>query len=161
MEMSAVGKTTIQVRAQELIEKSGRALLVRDAVVMALRELCPDRESAIELAATFMAGMGLALRRESYDLPEHNGQGTLFDVPTWIVVTSPEGDLAIEKDHATMGQVRQWRREGQQHHATQHLRFKRAGEELDLISDLDDELPWAEARAILGERRGALPESSE
>ena len=42
-----------------------------------------------------------------------------------------------------------------QHHSTQSLRFKRANEDLSLLSDVDDEVLWAEARRQLGARKQA------
>jgi hypothetical protein len=143
---------SVQLRAQEIIANSPDAITTIEAVERALRERFPDYDQLLKVAASTTASTLKGIRKQTYVLPDE-GQGSLFEIPAYIAVTTPEGDLIVPKDHATLGQVRQWSREGQQHHSTQTLRFKRAGQDLGVLEDLDDEVSWSQARKMLAERQ--------
>lgn len=152
----SISKSQILVRAHEIVARSGTEMLLHDAVKQALREVFNGNADAPldELARTVTANG--TLRKLTYDLPEHNGQTQLFEIPSWLIIQSPEGDLLIPRSEATVGHVRQWRREGLQHHSVQRLRFKRAGEDLDHIKDVEDDVPWSNARALIFQRRAEI-----
>lgn len=144
---------TIQLRAQEIAHNSAGPINLTEAIKQAFLERYRDLDSLAGAAAQLGASSLKGVRLRTFDLPEENGQGTLFDIPQWIGISTPEGDLLIPKDQANLGEVRQWTKEGQQHHSTQQLRFKRFGKELDGVEDLPDELGWAEARKTLEARK--------
>lgn len=147
------GDRSIQIRAQEIVNSSPTPIHTLDAVKQALRERYHDLDAMTEAAASIMAASMKGLRKRTYELSDSDDQGSLFDVPPVIGVTTPEGDLLIPKDQANTGHVRQWTREGLQHHATQRMRFKRAVGELETLTDVTDDVPWADARRALAERK--------
>lgn len=142
--MSASASRALKLRAHEIVRTSQDPIAVTAAVQQALKEQFGDDIEAVrEIAAALMAGTLKDLRRTSYDLPEESGQPALFDIPQVIVVSTPDGDLAVPKAQAETGHVRQWQREGQQHHSVQLSRFKRFGKDLEAISEHGDTAPWA------------------
>lgn len=109
-------------RVQQLADASDGPRSAQDLLVDALRErFAGDMEGLLRFAAATGGSALKNLRTKSYDLPE---QGTLFDLPSSIVITSPLGDLIVPNHIATAGQVEQWLTEGEQHHGSQHKRFK-------------------------------------
>jgi hypothetical protein len=151
---------TIQARAQEIIQASTQPIAVREACKQALAELYGgDATALLEAAATFAAGAMSDLRQRTHHLPE---QPTLaFDIPGLIGITSPDGDLFVRRQDATTGQVRQWLKEGLQHHSAQRLRFRRAIKDADIADDMPDENPWPETRAVIEERKLKMLESGK
>lgn len=143
---------SIQLRAQEIIANSPAEITTAAAVEQALRERFPDYDQLVKVAAAATASALKGIRKQTYMLPDGD-QGVLFEIPAYIAVTTPEGDLIVPKDQATLGQVRQWQREAQQHHSTQTLRFKRAGQDLKFLEDLDDDIVWSQARKMLADRQ--------
>lgn len=143
---------TIVLRAQEIINTADKPITAQQALVQALLDRYTTIEEMAQAAASFAGGVARKLARSTYELPEPNG---LFDIPSTISNSTPDGVLLIQRDQAAVGQVRQWIKEARQYHSTQSLRFKRADEELSLLSDVDDEVLWAEARRQLGDRKQA------
>jgi len=145
----------VQLRAQEIMLTSGEPISVIEALKQAIRErFGADIEALIEATATATAGSLRGLKRASYHLPDDDdGQGSLFDIPQVIVVSTEDGDLVVPKAQAETGHVRQWQREGRQHHSVQLSRFKRFGNDLETVADQDDEIPWGEVREVLAERK--------
>jgi hypothetical protein len=150
------GDRSIQIRTQEIITKSPVPISLQDALTQALYEKFGDDIAAVRAwAASVGAGTMKGIRKATYDLPDD--EGTLFDIPTVIAVSTPmDGDLLIPKDLANTGHVRQWTREGLQHHSTQRLRFKRAMKDLEVVADIDNDTVWTEARKSLGARKKEL-----
>lgn len=141
-------RASLQLRAQEIINASPEGMSIREALKQALLERYGhDPEALAEAAAAFGASSLSGLRKRTYELPDD--QGALFQVPNIIGIRTDDGDLLIPRQNASLGQVRQWQKEGQQHHATQLLRFKRAGTELDALKEEPAELPWWSARHAL------------
>ncbi|MEV0382388.1 hypothetical protein [Nonomuraea sp. NPDC050643] len=147
---------SIQIRTQEIISKSPVSISLQDAVTQALREKFGDDIAAITAyAASLSAGTMKGIRKATYNLPDDDG--TLFDIPIVIAVTTPtDGDLLVPRELADTGHVRQWTREGLQHHSTQRLRFKRATKDLELVADAADGAAWSNTRASLAERKKEL-----
>jgi hypothetical protein len=146
------GDRSIQIRTQEIINKSAVPITVQDALSQALYERFGDDAAAIRAwAATVGAGAMRGLRKATYELPDN--ENALFEVPAVFGISTPQGDLLVPKDQANAGHVRQWTREGLQHHSTQRLRFKRAVKELEAVADLADETPWVSARQTLSDRK--------
>lgn len=142
-------KQALTLRAQEIINSSPNGMTTKDAMKQALRErYANDPDGIFEVAASLAASTMKGLRKRTFELGD-NAQLGLFAMPTVIGVRTTEGDLLVARDQASAGHIKQWQREGQQHHATQHLRFKRLGEELKVIKDVPDEMPWVEARRML------------
>lgn len=138
---------SIRVRAQEIIQNSPTAMGTQEALEQALVERYQDDFAGLAKAAAALgAGALKGIRKRTYEIQEEDGQGSLFDVPSYIGIRTTQGDMLVPKDQATLGHVRQWQREGQQHHATQLQRFKRAGKALDSLKDEDESLEWFEAR---------------
>lgn len=144
----------IELRAQQIAMTSGEPISVQTACEQAIREqIGTDPEALIKVLAGAVAGQLRSMRRTTYHLNEEGGQGSLFDIPQVIVVTTPESELVIPKVQAETGQVRQWQKEGQQHHSVQLTRFKRFGKELEAVADQEDGIPWSETREVLTERK--------
>jgi hypothetical protein len=142
-------RRSLQLRAQEIINASPDGMTVNEALKRALLERYGnDVEALANAAASLGAGMLKGLRKRTYDLPEQE-DGVLFQIPSVIGISTPEGDLLIPREQANTGQVKQWQKEGLQHHSTQVLRFKRAGRDLESLKDEPDDLPWWSARAML------------
>lgn len=142
-------RRSLQLRAQEIINASPNGMTVNEALKRALLERYGnDVDAMAGVAAAMGAGILKGLRKRTYDLPEQE-DGVLFQVPSIIGIATVDGDLLVPREHAALGQVRQWQKEGLQHHATQVLRFKRAGRDLDELKEEPDELPWWSARAAL------------
>lgn len=142
---------TLQLRVQEVINASPVPIAARDALKKVLLERYTDLDAMAEAAATIGLSALNKLAKSTYSLPETD-QNSLFDVPGVIAVRTSEGPLLIPKDQAETGHVRQWVKEGLQHHSTQRLRFKRADEDLKVLDDVNDDTPWSDARKTLGER---------
>lgn len=156
------GDRSIQLRVQEIVNNSPVPINVHDALEQVLRERFGDDLDALrKWAASAGVSSMKGLRKRTYELPEADDQGSLFDVPTVIGIITPEGDLLIPKDQANTGHVRQWTKEGLQHHATQRLRFKRAVTDLETLSDVADEVLWSDARKTLAERKQKELETEE
>jgi hypothetical protein len=99
------------------------------------------------------------IRKRTYEIPEQ--QAMLTDIPGVIGITSPDGDMFVQRSEATVGQVRQWNREALQHHSTQRLRHKRFREELKLINDIPENAKWPETHSIQIERQSKMLESGQ
>jgi hypothetical protein len=113
---------SIIARASELVARGDKPVPASEALKQALDERCHgDYGLALELLVVEGRSRLKDARQRTYALPE---QPTLFDLPSVIAITTPLGDLFIPSDMATAGQVEQWAREGQQHHGSQHKRFK-------------------------------------
>lgn len=147
---------SIQIRVQEIINKSPVPIGVQEALNQALYEKFGDDASAIRSwASSVGAGTMRGIRKATYDLPDN--EGALFDIPAVIAVKTPlDGDLIIPKDLASTGHVRQWTREGLQHHSTQKLRFQRAAKDLEIVADKEDGEAWSDTRTVLAERKKEL-----
>jgi hypothetical protein len=140
-------KTSIQLRAQEIIQANPDGMYLRDALKQAILERYKNDSNALaEVAATsLMTGMS-GLRKRTYELSDQPG---MFEIPSVIGIRTDEGDLLIARESADLDHVRQWQREGQQHHSTQLLRFKRAGDELQGLKEEPGTIPWSAARNML------------
>lgn len=139
----------LNVRAFEVLNASHNGMTTRQAMEVVLRErYADDFDGLLSFAASAGAGGLKGIRKRTYEIPDLF-QGALFQIPTVIAVTTPDGDLIVPREVASLGQVRQWAREGSQHHATQALRFKRLREQLDALKEESDELPWWSARVML------------
>lgn len=142
-------KASLQLRAQEIINASPDGMTTKDALKQAILERYRDDPAALaDLAAGLAQSTMKGLRRRTYDLPDP-GQSALFEIPTVIANRTKDGDLIIPRDHANVEQVQQWQREGDQYHSTQALRFKRFGEDLKPLKDVDPKLSWQAARRML------------
>lgn len=142
-------RRSLQLRAQEIINASPIGITVNEALTSALLERYGDDiQGLARCAAAMGAGILKGLRRRTYDLPEPTAD-VLFQVPSVIGISTVDGDLLVPREHAVIDQVRQWQKEGLQHHSTQVLRFKRAGRDLDELKDEPGDLPWWSARAML------------
>ena len=141
-------RASLQLRAQEIINASPDGMSIREALKQALLEKYGhDPDALAEAAAAFGASAMSGLRKRTYELPDD--QGALFQIPNVIGIRTDDGDLLISRRHANLGQVRQWQKEGQQHHATQLLRFKRAGKDLEPLKEEPAETLWLQARQAL------------
>ncbi len=151
-------KASLQLRAQEIINASAQGMNIRQALKQALLERYGhDLDALAEAAAAFGASGMSGLRKRTYELPDD--QASLFQIPNVIGIRTEDGDLLIPRQNANLGQVRQWQKEGHQHHATQLLRFKRAGKELEAVKEEPAELPWWQARHTL--MQGAEEEAED
>jgi len=140
---------TLQLRAQEIIMASPTAIAARDALKMALLERYTSLEEMAEAAASFSVSALNKLVKSTYNLPD-TSQGSLFDVPSVIAIRTPDrGPVLIPRSEATVGQVRQWVKEGKQFHSTQRLRFERAAEDLEALEGVDEAALFVEARQAL------------
>lgn len=151
---------TLLLRTKEIIDNSTESILVRDAMKQALLERYQTREAMADAAVSFADGVMKELRKASYVLPD-DSQGRLFQLPPSIWIHTPDGEKYINRDEATMGEVRQWLREGIKYHAVQGMRFARFKEGLQVLEDVDDDVLWTEARNALAERSLAELESDE
>jgi hypothetical protein len=144
----------VELRAQEIVMTSAEPITTEAAFKQAIRErFGTDVEALTEALASAGASRLRSLRRSTYHLADDDGQGSLFDIPQVIVVTTTDGELVVPKAHAATGHVRQWQKEGQQHHSVQASRFKRFGKDLETVADHDDEIPWGETRDVLADRK--------
>lgn len=142
-------RASLQLRAQEIINANPTGISVRDAVKQALIERFGHDENALaDFAATVTASSLTGLRKRTYELPDPDTQ-MMFEIPQVIGIRTQEGDLLVARDHADLDQVRQWLDEGCQHHATQHLRFKRGKAEVEPLKNEPGTLPWWSARHML------------
>lgn len=143
-------RASLQLRAQEIINASPNGMHIREALKRALLERYGhDPDALAEAAASYGAASMAGLRKRTYELPDD--EGALFQIPGVIGNRTEDGDLLIPRENANLGQVRQWQKEGQQHHATQLLRFKRAGKSLEPLKEEPADLPWWQARHMLTE----------
>ena len=134
--------TSLTMRAQEIIAQSETTISAFQAARQALAERCLTYDELLDYSTNGLVTAMRDLRKRLYDLPE---QDTLdLDIPSAIGITSPDGDLFIGRDHATLDQVRQWADEGQQHHSTQNLRFKRFKERLRAFGAIDGSELWTD-----------------
>lgn len=142
-------RASLQLRAQEIINANPAGMSVREAVKQALLERYGHDENALaEFAATVAASSLTGLRKRTYELPDPDTQ-MMFEIPQVIGIRTEDGDLLVSRDHADLSQVRQWLGEGQQHHATQLLRFKRGQAEIEPLKNEEGTLPWWSARHML------------
>lgn len=149
-------KSSLVLRAQEIINGSADGMTTKDAMKRAILErYADDPQGMAEAFASFAQSSMKGLRKRTYEMTDAT-QLALFATPAVIGVRTKDGDLLVPREQAHAGHIRQWQKEGQQHHATQHLRFTRFGEELKLIKDVPDETPWESARRML-----PVAESSE
>lgn len=141
-------RASLQLRAQEIINANPEGMTTREAMKRAILERYPnDIEAVAEAFAAVAQGSLSGLRKRTYELPD--SEGALFELPAIIGIRTEDGDLLVPRQHANLGQARQWQREGEQHHATQLLRFKRASNDLEPLKDEPAELPWWSARNML------------
>lgn len=141
-------RSSLKLRAQEIINASPNGMTVREALKQAAIERYGNNVDALADAFATAASSGMAdLRKRTYELPDDDG--ALFEIPAAIGIRTDEGDLLVPRDRASLGHVRQWQKEGQQHHSTQLLRFKRAGKHLEHLKGEDDALPWSNARGLI------------
>ncbi|MGH3535436.1 MAG: hypothetical protein ACRDQG_12120 [Pseudonocardiaceae bacterium] len=146
--MSKTDRSSLRLRAQEIINANADGMTVRQALKQAALERYGDNPEMLAEAFATAASSAMAdLRRRTYELPDD--AGTLFEIPAAIGIRTDEGDLLVPRDRASLAHVRQWQREGQQHHSTQLLRFKRAGSHLHTLKDEDEQLPWAQVRHMI------------
>jgi hypothetical protein len=147
--MATNDRTSLQLRAQEIIIANPDGMTVREALKRAILERYPnDPERIAEAFAAVAQSAMSGLRKKTYELPDDRDL-TLFEVPEVIGVRTEDGDLLVTRQAASLGQVKSWQKDGHQYHSTQTLRFKRAGQRLDSLKDEDDELPWINARHML------------
>lgn len=140
-------RASIMLRVQEVIANSTEPLTGRDALRRVLAERFKDDPAGLlDYAASASESWLGGLRKRTYELPEGDA---LFELPLWIGIATPDGDLFVSRECATVDQARQWVREGRQHHSTQSLRFERAASALEAIADVPGETPWWEARALM------------
>lgn len=136
--------TSLTMRAQEIIAHSDKAISAFQAARQALAERCMTYDELLDYSTNGLVAGMRDLKKRLYDLPE---QDTLdLDIPSAIGISTPDGDLYIGREHATLDQVRQWAAEGQQHHSTQNLRFKRFKQRLEAFNAIDGTELWVEAR---------------
>lgn len=146
-------RASLQLRAQEIINSNPDGMTTREALKRAILERYPNDPEAIADAFAAVAQSSMSgLRKRTYELPDEDSG--LFEIPSVIGIRTEDGDLLIPREHAALGQVRQWQKEGQSHHATQLLRFKRAGADLDSLKDEPADLPWWSARHMLTQAEG-------
>lgn len=139
--------TSLTMRAQEIIAQSETTISIFQAARQALAERCLSYDELLDYSTSGLVVGMRDLKKRLYDLPE---QDTLdFDIPSAIGISTPEGDMFIGREYATLDQVRQWADEGQQHHSTQNLRFKRFKERLRAYGAIDGNELWTEARKQL------------
>jgi hypothetical protein len=100
------------------------------------------------------------IRKRTYEIPEQP-ELALTDMPSVIGITTPGGDMFVQRSEATVGQVRQWNREALQHHSTQRLRHKRFRDDLKLIDDIHEDAGWLETRPIQIERQSKMLENGQ
>lgn len=137
----------IIARATEIATNEGQPIAETAALRRALDERCGgDYALALDLLVTEGRSKMKDARQRTYTLPE---QPTLFDLPQVIAVTTPLGDLFLPADMATAGQVEQWAREAQQHHGSQHKRFKAMAQQLKGMA-LDPSLNYRDQVRELG-----------
>lgn len=143
-------RNSLRLRAQEILLQHPEGMTTRAAMRQALEERFRDDPTGLlEYATGASDSLLRGLRQRTYELPEID-EATLFDIPPVIGISTPEGDLLISADLATLGQVRQWHREATQHIATQRLRRRRFQHQtLELLDNEPDELPWPSARALV------------
>lgn len=55
-------------------------------------------------------------RQQTYHLDEPGPDGNL-GIPEIIGISTPDGDVFVRREDATLAQVRQWVAEGEAHHA--------------------------------------------
>lgn len=147
--MSKSDRTSIVLRVQEIINANPNGITSQEAFERALAERYKDDPTGLlQFAAAAVRSTVRGLRQRTYDLPD-SGEHALFEIPETIGIKTPDGDLFIARECALLGQVRQWLREGDQHHSAQKLRFKRALKELQVLQGEPDDLPWWSARVLL------------
>lgn len=133
-------------RAQEILATSPHKMTTEDAIADAIYERFDgDGKLIARYMATQIKGWAKQLRKNSYEVPEHP---TLFDVPATIIVTSPTGDIAWPLGEAPAAIVGQWWTEGEQHHGSQHRRFKK-GKQRHFAAGLDPERNYMEQAKAL------------
>lgn len=157
MSKKAFDRGTVQARAQEIVFNTTEPITVVEACRRALAELYgADPEQLLSVAATLAAATVSGLKRLTHNLPEPGSQ-LVMDIPSVIGISTPDGDLFVRKDEAEADQVRQWAREGLQHHSTQRLRFKHLiNRDLEVAEDVPGNVKWAGEggmRAIIEERK--------
>lgn len=151
---------TLQLRAQEIIANSPTQITVKEACKRALLERCGDTEAMAEVAASVVASSLSGLRKRTYELPENDQLELAFDLPAFIAVTTPDGDLIVPRSEATTGHARQWVKEGTRHHTVQLERFRRAGRDMEIVDDADDDAGFLDdTRHVLNERKRKQLES--
>lgn len=144
---------TLMLRAYEIAENSTEKIYLREAFKQAALERYRDLESMAEAMATLGESSWNAYKKRQYELPD-NSQGQLFDLPSHIVIDTPDGGpLLLHRSEATKAQAKQYAEEGFRLHTTQRLRFKQAVQDCALVDDLDDETSWQEARKVIRERK--------
>lgn len=150
-------RASLQLRAQEIINANPAGMSVREAVKQALLERYGHDENALaDFAAAVAASSLTGLRKRTYELPDPDAP-LMFEIPQVIGIRTEDGDLLVSRDHADLGQVCQWLDEGCQHHATQHLRFKRGKAEVEPLKNEPRSLPWRSARHMLTQPDSEAP----
>jgi hypothetical protein len=141
----------LQIRAQEIINSSPTPITSVEAIKQAIRERYGDYEMLLNWSAMLAAGSLKVLRRATAALPD-DAQGRLFDIPTYIWVSTPQGDLYVPKELATSDQVLQWAKETLRDLTVQRTRFERLVKRLEDLA-LEEPIPWPEVRTMLEEQR--------
>jgi len=146
--VSSTDRQSLMLRTQEIISSSPDGITAREAYKRALVErFGTDMDALLEHTSSLASGMLSGIRKRTYELPSEDTQLPL-NLPQVIGIRTEHGDLLVHRDHADLGQVRQWVREARQHHSTQRLRFDRFEQQLDLVKDEPDALPWWSAKAL-------------
>jgi hypothetical protein len=155
----------LELRIHQLLMTSGEDRVgPMRAIELALRERYKTPKQFDELlnAAVrfFMEGHKRfisELKRTTLELPEPT-QGLLFDIPGLIFIETDEGPMFIQREVATLGEVREWDRYAVQHHAVQKMRFERLTKQLEIVKDIDDSVPWKDAHDIMENRHRQIRE---
>ena len=142
-------RQSLILRTQEIVNAAVDGITTREAYKRALIErFGNDVNALLEHASSLASGILSGIRRRTYELPPDDPQLPLL-VPQVIGIRTDQGDLLVHREHADLGQIRQWVREGRQYHSAQRLRFERFETQLDAIKDEPDALPWWSAKAMI------------
>lgn len=141
-------RSSLQLRAQDIINHHPNGITAREALKQAaIERYGNDPDKLAEAFASAASSAMSILRKKTYELPDNSD--ALFQIPSFIAVRSEGTDLYVHRNEASLGHVRQWRREAQQYFSTQLLRSKRAKRQLDQLRDEPDDLNWQDARKML------------
>jgi hypothetical protein len=88
-------------------------------------------------------------RIEAHEITAELERAKAQEIASTFMAARQESLNAYSEAVDGLTQVKQWQKEGLQHHSTQVLRFKRAGRDLESLKDEPDDLPWWSARAML------------
>jgi hypothetical protein len=153
---------TIKLRVAERALGGTRTDLV-EAIGDAIRECGFTFDQLVDTLAHETRGQFSALRTSTYDMPDTTPQLRLFDLPQVIAVPTRDGVLFVNKDEATVADVKAWVADARRYHKVQLGRFERHAEclaALDGVEGVDDDTLWHKAVNVL---RGAdaVPEEED